>query len=57
MNAVALFLHWLATYASCHVWLAEVGQAPGPLRIAYGGNFVDAYHVAQSLGGWITEAA
>ena len=47
--AFLIALHHLLT-SSC---LAEVGTAPGPIHIAYGGNCWDAGQVARALGGWL----
>jgi hypothetical protein len=44
---VALF-HLL--HSSC---IAEVGQSPSPIHIAYGGNCWDAISVARAIGGWV----
>jgi hypothetical protein len=48
------FFVWLTTYANHHEFLAMVRQGSG-LRVVYGGNFIDACHVAQAVGGFISQ--
>lgn len=54
MSDLMRFFVWLTTYANHHEFLAMVRQGSG-LRVVYGGNFIDACHVAQAVGGFISQ--
>jgi high-affinity Fe2+/Pb2+ permease len=46
------FLHW----ASTQDWIAWTRYFPGSgSRVVYGGNWIDAWHTAQSVGGYVTD--
>lgn len=57
MSPLWAFFYWLANYASHHQWLTLVGTTrPANVRVVYGGNIIDAWHWAQAVGGWVSQA-
>lgn len=62
MSVLAQFLTWLTTYADHVQWLVLVREITRPASptpqtvIVYGGNFIDAFHYAAYVGGFVSQS-